>query len=95
MYTDIHCHVIWGVDDGAQTEEETQKMLRDAAADGIDRIIVTSHVTPGVYRFPEDVFQRHFARAEEYIRQEGLGIVDGYEDGDFRHDDGNGLSTFS
>ena len=75
VYTDIHCHVIWGVDDGAETEEETRKLLRDAAADGIDRIIVTSHVTPGVYRFPEDVFQRHFARAEEYIRQEGLGIT--------------------
>ena len=72
MYTDIHSHVIWGVDDGAETEEETYKMLREAAADGIDRIICTPHVTPGVYEFPEDVFQKHFAAAEAYIREEGL-----------------------
>ena len=32
MYTDIHSHVIWGVDDGAETKEETCRMLREAAA---------------------------------------------------------------
>ena len=72
MYTDIHSHVIWGVDDGAETKEETFKMLRDAVADGIDRIICTPHVTAGVYEFPEEVFQAHYAEAEEYIRTEGL-----------------------
>lgn len=72
LFTDIHSHVIWGVDDGAETREETEKMLRDAAADGIDAIICTPHITPGVYEFPEDVFERHFAEAEAYIRQEGL-----------------------
>ena len=75
MYTDIHCHVIWGVDDGAETEEEMLKMLREAAADGIDKIICTPHVTPGVYRFPQEDFDAHYATAEEYIRSEGLGIT--------------------
>ena len=72
MYTDIHSHLIWGVDDGAETREETFRMLREAAADGIGRIICTPHVTPGVYEFPEGVFQEHFREAEEYIVQEGL-----------------------
>lgn len=72
MFVDIHSHVIWGVDDGAETKEETLRMLRDAVADGIGAIICTPHVTPGVYEFPEDVFLRHFDTAEEYIRQEGL-----------------------
>lgn len=75
VYTDIHCHVIWGVDDGAETEEETRQMLRAAAEDGISTLIATPHVTPGVYRFPEDVFQENYAAAEDYIRQEGLGIT--------------------
>ena len=74
MYTDIHCHVIWGVDDGADTFEETQELLRAAKKDGIDRIIVTPHVTPGVYAFPEETFQEHFAQAEAFIAEEGLGI---------------------
>ena len=72
MFTDIHSHLIWGVDDGAETREETFRMLREAVADGIGRIICTPHVTPGVYEFPEGVFQEHFREAEEYIAQEGL-----------------------
>ena len=74
MFTDIHSHVIWGVDDGAETEEETFRLLREAAADGIGRIICTPHVTPGVYEFPEETFQKHFREAEAYIAREGLGI---------------------
>ena len=72
MFVDIHSHVIWGVDDGAETREETERLLKEAAEDGIGAIICTPHITPGVYEFPEDVFERHFAEAEEYIRQEGL-----------------------
>jgi len=72
MYTDIHSHVIWGVDDGAETKEETYKMLREACADGIGRIICTPHVTPGVYEFPEEAFQEHFGDAVEYIGKERL-----------------------
>ncbi len=72
MFTDIHSHVIWGVDDGADEKAETFRMLREAAADGIDRIICTPHVTPGVYEFPEDTFQEHFWEAAEYIGRERL-----------------------
>ena len=74
MYTDMHSHVIWGVDDGAETKEETCRMLREAAADGIGTIICTPHMTPGVYEFPEEIFREHFREAEEYIAQEKLGI---------------------
>ena len=72
MYTDIHSHVIWGVDDGAEEKEETFRMLREAVGDGIRRIICTPHVTPGVYEFPEETFERHFEAAEEYIAQKNL-----------------------
>ena len=37
MFTDIHSHVIWGVDDGAETKEETFGLLKAAAADGIKK----------------------------------------------------------
>ena len=72
MYTDIHSHVIWGVDDGAETKEDTYRLLREAVEDGIDRIICTPHVTPGVYEFPMERFLENFYEATEFTRKEGL-----------------------
>jgi len=72
MYIDMHSHVIWGVDDGAQTREETFRMLVEAAEDGIDTIICTPHVTPGVYEFPEQIFRDHFEEACEFIQRKNL-----------------------
>jgi len=72
MFTDIHSHVIWGVDDGAEEKADTFRMLKEAVEDGIGRIICTPHVTPGVYEFPEEAFQDHFREAAEYIAKEHL-----------------------
>ena len=74
MFTEMHSHVIWGVDDGAEKKAETFRMLKEAAEDGIGKIICTPHATPGVYEFPEEKFLAHFAEAEEFIRREGLDL---------------------
>lgn len=42
-FVDIHCHLIPGIDDGAETIEHTLDMARTAVADGIGTIIVTPH----------------------------------------------------
>lgn len=45
-YIDMHCHILSGVDDGAATMEETEKMLRIAYQEGIRCIIATPHYHP-------------------------------------------------
>ena len=72
MFTDIHSHVIWGVDDGAEEKEETVRMLQEAVTDGIGTIICTPHMTPGVYEFPQAVFDAHFREAEDFIRENAM-----------------------
>jgi protein-tyrosine phosphatase len=72
MYTDINRHVIWGVDDGAETKEETFRMLREAVADGIGTIICTPHITPGIYAFPEEKFQDNYSAANAWIKENDL-----------------------
>lgn len=42
-YTDIHCHILPGVDDGAGDMEESMEMLRIAYENRIRRMIVTPH----------------------------------------------------
>lgn len=44
---DMHCHVLPAVDDGSQSMEETMKMLRIAASEGIQAMIVTPHFKEG------------------------------------------------
>ena len=42
-FTDIHCHVLPMVDDGAETMEMALDMLRIAAEEGIRKMILTPH----------------------------------------------------
>lgn len=49
MMIDIHNHILYGIDDGAQTEQDTLDMARAAVAEGITDIIATPHHKIGVY----------------------------------------------
>ena len=60
-FTDYHAHFVYGVDDGAQTREEMYAMLDAAAADGVRHLFATSHSTPGMERFPQEIYDRHLA----------------------------------
>ena len=44
---DIHSHILPGIDDGSQTWEESLKMARMAAADGIRLMAATPHLYQG------------------------------------------------
>lgn len=46
---DIHCHLLPGIDDGAQTLPTSLEMARIAVADGITTIFCTPHIYPGLY----------------------------------------------
>ncbi len=46
-YVDLHCHILPGVDDGAADVEQSQRMLRMAAQEGICEMIATPHYKAG------------------------------------------------
>jgi protein-tyrosine phosphatase len=55
---DIHSHVLYGLDDGARTIEDSVAMVRMAAKHGTTDLVATPHANPK-YRFnPETVQQR-------------------------------------
>jgi protein-tyrosine phosphatase len=43
LMVDIHSHILWGMDDGSETYEETLEMLRVAAEAGTTDIVATPH----------------------------------------------------
>ena len=71
-FVDLHHHLIYGVDDGAQSLEEMQKMILRAAGEGIADIVCTSHVTPGIEPFPMEKYLAHMDEAQRYIMEQGI-----------------------
>jgi protein-tyrosine phosphatase len=49
MMTDIHSHILWGVDDGPATLEEAVRMCHASASDGISCMVATPHAFDGVH----------------------------------------------
>ncbi len=63
---DLHCHILPGIDDGAQSLEEALTMARFYVADGVSHIVATPHchryihllrrdIIPAVARFNEEL----------------------------------------
>lgn len=73
-FTDIHHHILYGMDDGAPTPKEMHAMLKKAAEDGIGRIVATPHVTPGVKRFNREQYERSLEEARQYCRDRQIDI---------------------
>jgi protein-tyrosine phosphatase len=46
---DLHCHYLPGIDDGAQTLEESLALAKAAVTAGITTAVMTPHVHPGRY----------------------------------------------
>ena len=49
FYTDIHCHLLCGVDDGAKTPEIMHRMLEVAYRSGTRHICATPHLHPELF----------------------------------------------
>jgi protein-tyrosine phosphatase len=55
---DIHCHILYGMDDGAKTLDESVEMAEMAIADGITHVIGTPHSNAEFNFSPELVRKR-------------------------------------
>ena len=71
---DLHAHILYGLDDGPDTQEETMAMLRIAVEEGIHTMVGTPHFIHGVNAY--DAYQYHVRLAEiqEQVHAEGLPI---------------------
>lgn len=72
--TDIHQHLLWGIDDGADSTETMYSMLREAQRQGIKTIVATSHARPGLQPFDMGLYTERLTEAQCFCKTEDLGI---------------------
>lgn len=74
---DIHCHIIFGVDDGPSTIKDSVRMVLEAEKLGVDKIIVTPHYHRDIY--DSDKVLENFYKVKSRIKDFGLELFLGYE----------------
>lgn len=61
---DIHSHIIFGVDDGPKTAEESLELLKLSYQQGVRGIVATSHRRKGMFETPEAVVRENFKQVQ-------------------------------
>ena len=56
---DLHSHIIFGVDDGPKTIEESRNLLMNAYNQGVRTIVATSHRRIGMFETLEEKIQSY------------------------------------
>jgi protein-tyrosine phosphatase len=72
---DLHCHYLPGIDDGAQTLEESLELARAAVAAGITTAVMTPHVHPGRYENNSSSIERLRAAFQRVLEHKQIPLA--------------------
>lgn len=67
---DIHCHILYGVDDGAKSKEQSLNMLQLAYEEGIRHIILTPHYKEPYKDEQIDIVKQRFQVLKQCAKQQ-------------------------
>ncbi|MHB1037131.1 MAG: tyrosine-protein phosphatase [Pirellulales bacterium] len=71
---DIHCHLLPGLDDGAESWEESLAMARMAVADGISTVVATPHQLGNFGQNDGDMIRGHVRRFQEMLDEREIAL---------------------
>ena len=73
-FADIHNHMLYGVDDGAKTPEETRALIDAAYADGVRHLCFTPHYHPAYFGEHQEEIAAGFRMASAYAASRYLDL---------------------
>lgn len=66
---DIHSHIVFDVDDGPKTIEDSRALLEESYRQGVRTIISTSHRRKGMFETPESKIEENFKQVQELAKE--------------------------
>lgn len=72
---DIHCHILPGIDDGAETLTDSLAMAQAAAQQGIHTIVATPHHRNGKYENMKQAISRYTDDLNAQLKDEGIPVT--------------------
>lgn len=75
LLVDMHSHVLPGIDDGAQTVEESIVLVKKMMALGIKKIIATPHIMVDYYRNTPETINKALNALKVALNREQLNII--------------------
>ena len=69
---DLHCHLLYGIDDGAVSLEESLRAVQMAWDEGISHIVFTPHYTPGKVSAEKEVILERINEVREAAENAGI-----------------------
>lgn len=71
---DIHNHILFGVDDGAKTFDESMELIKEEVKKGVTHIIFTPHFNKRNYHLYQDKVSFNFRLLKEASEKENLSV---------------------
>ncbi len=69
---DIHCHILPGVDDGAQDMEQALELARALVADGTSAAVATPHAFKGLYEATDEEVRAAYDALRDELARQGI-----------------------
>lgn len=75
LVVDVHAHVLPGLDDGADTLEESLSLIEGLVRQGVKKIIATPHVMGNYYRNTPELIQQKLMLVKMALRNNGIDVA--------------------
>jgi len=71
---DIHCHILPGIDDGPEDDDQALLLLQACIDDGITHVVMTPHVFPGRYDNRRSSIAQAASRFTALVAAQGMPV---------------------
>ncbi|HGQ7524764.1 TPA: capsular polysaccharide biosynthesis protein Cps4B [Streptococcus pneumoniae] len=75
---DVHSHIVFDVDDGPKSREESKALLAESYRQGVRTIVSTSHRRKGMFETPEEKIAENFLQVREIAKEVASDLVIAY-----------------